>query len=171
MPAWSWKKTFSLRNIHDTTTHYAGHEPTLHTTGGWWHLNWGGQARSNDWSGISGMVSNTPNTWPPGVWCHSRRSGHYYEPFSPQHPPVLHTLLISVVVHPVYSATSWIICGKHCIYYYWCMACMFGSGMWTVGELRPCYRGTVILNDFTLPGVTWVEPGCSSVWTHQAPRP
>ena len=34
-------------------------------TGGWCHLNQGGQARGNDWSGISGMVSNTPNTWFP----------------------------------------------------------------------------------------------------------
>ena len=30
-------------------------------TGGWWHLHWGGQARGNGWSGISGMVSNTSN--------------------------------------------------------------------------------------------------------------
>ena len=37
------------------------------TKGGWWHLNWGGWARGNDWSGISGMVSNTSNTWKPCV--------------------------------------------------------------------------------------------------------
>jgi hypothetical protein len=36
---------------------------TLSTTGGWWHLNWGKRARVNDWSGISGMVSNTSSTW------------------------------------------------------------------------------------------------------------
>ena len=42
-----------------------------HTAGDWWSLNWGGQACGHDWSVISGMVSNTPNTWLPGVWCHS----------------------------------------------------------------------------------------------------
>ena len=45
--------------------------PLLSLTGGWWHLNWAECVRSNDWSGISGMVSNTLNTWFPGVWCHS----------------------------------------------------------------------------------------------------
>ena len=34
-----------------------------HTTGGWWHLNWVGGACGNGWSRISGMVSNTSNTW------------------------------------------------------------------------------------------------------------
>jgi hypothetical protein len=32
-------------------------------TGGWWHLNWGGRACDNVWSGIAGMASNTANTW------------------------------------------------------------------------------------------------------------
>ena len=31
------------------------------STGGGRHLNWGGQGCGNDWSGISGMVSNTSN--------------------------------------------------------------------------------------------------------------
>ena len=35
----------------------------VQVTGGWWHLNWGGRARGNGWSGISGMVLNTSNTW------------------------------------------------------------------------------------------------------------
>jgi hypothetical protein len=38
----------------------------VRATGGWWHHNLGGQAHSNGWSGIGGMVSNT---WFP--WCHS----------------------------------------------------------------------------------------------------
>ena len=29
------------------------------TTGGWWHLKWGGRAGGNGWSRISGMASNT----------------------------------------------------------------------------------------------------------------
>ena len=33
------------------------------STGGWWHLNWGGGACGNVWNGVSGMVSNTSNTW------------------------------------------------------------------------------------------------------------
>jgi hypothetical protein len=37
-------------------------------TGGWWHLNWGGRARGNGWSG---MISNTSNSWFPCVWYHS----------------------------------------------------------------------------------------------------
>lgn len=32
------------------------------------NLKWGGRARGHDWSGIGGMV---PNTWFPGLWCHS----------------------------------------------------------------------------------------------------
>ena len=32
-------------------------------TGGWWHLNWAGRAPGNGWSGISGTLSNTSNTW------------------------------------------------------------------------------------------------------------
>jgi hypothetical protein len=36
-------------------------------TGSCWHLNWGEQAGGNNWSGISGMVLNTSNTWFPGV--------------------------------------------------------------------------------------------------------
>ena len=44
------------------------------TTGGWWHLHWGERTRGNDWSGISGKISNTSNTWFPCVWCHSIRS-------------------------------------------------------------------------------------------------
>ena len=39
--------------------------------GGWWHLNWGERACGTAWSRISGMVSNTANTWVPCVWCHS----------------------------------------------------------------------------------------------------
>ena len=52
-----------------------------HTTGGWWHLNWGGQARGNGWSGISGMPF------------HLQPSSHHYEPSSPQQPPVEHTVI------------------------------------------------------------------------------
>ena len=36
---------------------------TQSTTGDWWHLKWGGQARDDGWSGISGMVSHASNTW------------------------------------------------------------------------------------------------------------
>jgi hypothetical protein len=36
---------------------------TVTATEGWLQLNWGGLARGNGWSGISGMVSNTSNTW------------------------------------------------------------------------------------------------------------
>ena len=36
--------------------------------GGWWQLNWGGQAHSNGWKGIDGMVSNP---WLPCVCYHS----------------------------------------------------------------------------------------------------
>ena len=35
----------------------------LDITGCYWHLNWGGQAHSNGWNGINGMVSNKSNTW------------------------------------------------------------------------------------------------------------
>jgi hypothetical protein len=56
-------------NIQDT--HNPNENTVLVSTGGWWHLNWGERAPDNDWSGSSGMVSNTLNTWFPGVWCHS----------------------------------------------------------------------------------------------------
>ena len=52
-----------------TLAHYLEYLPN--TTGGWWHLNWGGQARGNGWSRMSGMVSNTWFPWFPCVWCHS----------------------------------------------------------------------------------------------------
>ena len=56
---------------------------SLCITGGWWHLNWGEQACGNGWSGISGIVSNTLMPF------HLLRSKHYYEPSSPQQPPVV----------------------------------------------------------------------------------
>ncbi|CDQ99683.1 unnamed protein product [Oncorhynchus mykiss] len=36
-------------------------------TGDWLHLHWGERAQGNDLRGISGMVSNTSNTWFPGA--------------------------------------------------------------------------------------------------------
>lgn len=41
----------------------------------WWHLNWGGLAGGNEWSGIFGMVSSTSNPKFPFV-----PSSHYYKP-------------------------------------------------------------------------------------------
>ena len=46
-------------------------------TGGWWHLNWRGLAGGNGRSGFGGMVSKTSNV-----------SDRYYEPSSPQQPPL-----------------------------------------------------------------------------------
>ena len=57
-----------LSNRYCIHTHRrANTEYTEWSTGGWWHLNWGGRARGNDWSGIGGMVSNTSITWVPCV--------------------------------------------------------------------------------------------------------
>ena len=36
-------------------------QSTVPITGEWWNFIWGGRARGNGWSGISGMVSNTSN--------------------------------------------------------------------------------------------------------------
>ena len=36
-------------------------------TGGWWHLNWEGQAHGNGWNRINGMETNISNTWFPRV--------------------------------------------------------------------------------------------------------
>jgi hypothetical protein len=36
---------------------------SVYTTGGWWHLNWGGRACDHVWRGMGGMVSNTSITW------------------------------------------------------------------------------------------------------------
>jgi hypothetical protein len=56
-------------------------------TGGWWRLNWGGRACGNGWCQIGGMSSNTSNTH--GLMpFHCLRSSHYYEPSSPQQPPL-----------------------------------------------------------------------------------
>ena len=63
----------------------------LYSTGGWWHLNWGGRACGNGWSEVSGMVFNTSSTWfdaVPFAAFHLHRSRHYYEPSSPQQPPL-----------------------------------------------------------------------------------
>ena len=38
-------------------------EPCMPNTGGWWYHNWREYACGNGWSWISGMVSNTSNTW------------------------------------------------------------------------------------------------------------
>jgi hypothetical protein len=66
---------------------------THRTTGGWWHLNWGGRACGNGWCQIGGMSSNTSNTH--GLMpFHCLRSSHYYEPSSPQQPP-----LTSIFLH------------------------------------------------------------------------
>lgn len=46
----------------------------MHTTGGWWNLNWGGQARGNGWSGIVEMASNTLDTWLPFIMSRSSLS-------------------------------------------------------------------------------------------------
>ena len=43
----------------------------FYTTGDWCHLNWGGWARGNGWSEISGTLSNASSTW----WCRSVGSG------------------------------------------------------------------------------------------------
>ena len=71
---------------HSSLRWYSALSSKLHwATGGWWHLNCGGRARGNGWSGIGGMVSNTSNTWFPClVPFHWLRSSHYYEPSSPQ---------------------------------------------------------------------------------------
>ena len=68
-------QTTLTRTCHHTLQTYCTHECTvastqkqrraltdsciLHTTGGWWHLKWGGRARSNGWNGINAMVLNT----------------------------------------------------------------------------------------------------------------
>lgn len=38
------------------------------------HLNWGGWACDNGWTGMCGMVSNGSNAWFPCLWCHSIHS-------------------------------------------------------------------------------------------------
>ena len=70
----------------------------VYITGGWWHLNWGGRARGNGWSRISGMVSNTSNIWFPFVWFHSLHCRDYYELSSPHQPPLVYTIGHSLVM-------------------------------------------------------------------------
>ena len=44
------------RQTYSTITTLKGHEGNAHTTGGLWHLNWGGWARYNEWNGIKYML-------------------------------------------------------------------------------------------------------------------
>jgi hypothetical protein len=66
----------------------------------------GGRARGNGWSGIGGMASNTSTclVWEVGEGGMRKRQRlcfrHYYEPFSPQQPPLV-CVWVSACVWPL----------------------------------------------------------------------
>ena len=102
------------------------HHTTLYISqGGRWHLNWGGRARGNDWSGISGMVSNTSSTLVSMVSrylmpFHSLRSGRYYEPSSPHQPPLVYLCFHSPSIilytgHIISDCPLWISSHFYCV--------------------------------------------------------
>jgi hypothetical protein len=89
-----WKHQVALRTQKQLSSCHASLQCLyFKTIGGWWYHTWGGLAHSNDCSSMSGMVSNTSNTWFPCVLMpfHFLRCRRYYEPSSPQQPPLCKT--------------------------------------------------------------------------------
>lgn len=63
---------------------------------GWWHFKCRGQAYSNVWNRIKGMVSNTSNIWFSMclIQFHLLHSIHYYDPSFPHQPPLMSPLCL-----------------------------------------------------------------------------
>ena len=69
----------------------------MYSTAGWWHLSWGERACGNDWNRWNGikyikhMISRCLMPF------HLLRFSRYYEPFSPQQPPLMHRSRILIL--------------------------------------------------------------------------
>jgi hypothetical protein len=78
---------------------------SLCITGGWQHLNWRGQVMVM--AGMEGLewyqIHQTHGLMP----FHSLRSSKYYEPFSPQQPPLLNAFFL---YRPIVQPTNILPC-------------------------------------------------------------